>query len=195
MKPFQSALFRLIPLIIFSLAVAFIANRYLSDHDAASPEAELALKTFGEPAKEINLPWIHDRDNTWDLNRLKGQGGIVLNFWATWCAPCIREIPSLIALAKAYRSQGLRVVAISVDKDWATIDRFFTRYPNLAEAKNEFVILLDAESKAATEYGAQQFPESYLINRKFIVDLRLSGEQVWQDPRMTPYYDRILKAD
>jgi cytochrome c biogenesis protein CcmG/thiol:disulfide interchange protein DsbE len=194
MKTLLKAIYRTIPLIIFSLAMAFIANRYLSDHDAPSAEAELALKTFGEPAKEISLPSFTDRKNTWELSSLKGQG-IILNFWATWCAPCIREIPSLIELSKQYKSKGLKVVAVSVDKDWETINRFFTRYPNMAEAKTEFVILLDSDSRFATEYGAYQFPESYLINRKFIVDLRLAGEQVWQDPRMATYYDRILKVE
>lgn len=194
MKPFSGILLRILPLILFSLAVYFVATRFAEKQNTVSPpEAQLALRALGKPALDFSLPSATDKVGTpFQFASLRGNA-VILNFWATWCAPCVREIPGLLAVARKYKNDGLRIVAVSVDKDWDAIERFFTRYPQLASAKTEFVLLLDRDLKVATEYGATQFPESFLINRDFVIDMRLSGEQLWQDPRLTLYYDRILR--
>src|SRR3989338_2425396 len=194
MKPFSGILLRLLPLIVFSLAVYFGAQYFSTEKDAVSPpEVQQVLQSIGKETPDFSLHAATDKTGApFVLSSLKGKA-ILVNFWATWCAPCVRELPCLLAVARKYRDSGLRIVAISVDKDWDAVERFFTRYPQLAAAKTEFTVVLDRDASVATKYGATQFPESFLINRDFILDLRLSGEQAWQDPRLEVYYDRILR--
>ena len=194
MKPFSGILLRVLPLIVFSLGIYFAARYFSAEKDAVSPpEAKQVLQSLGKESPDFSLPSVADKaGGPFTLSSLKGKA-ILVNFWATWCAPCVRELPGLLEIARKYRKSGLRIIAVSVDKDWDAVERFFTRYPRLAAAKTEFTIVLDRDASVATRYGATQFPESFLINRDFILDLRLSGEQAWQDPRFELYYDRILK--
>lgn len=193
MKNLFSVLLRLLPLLAIGLGAYLWANHEWDTSRVESPEeAKRSLSRIGEMAKDFSLPTLNDPKQQLRLESLKGQG-ILLNFWATWCGPCVKELPSLIAVAKEYRERGLRVVAVSVDRDWATIDRFLARHPELKSMKDELIVVLDANSAVAEQYSVDRYPESFLIHRSFKVELRLSGEQAWEDPRFKVYYDRILQ--
>lgn len=183
---------RLLPLLVIGLGAYYFATRTWDSSRRESPEeARRSLSKIGEQAVNFELNRFGNPPQAFQLNSLKGQG-ILLNFWATWCGPCVKELPSLLAVAREYKKKGLQIVAVSADRDWATIDRFLDRYPALAKIREDFVLVLDPELKATGLYGVDRFPESFLINRKFVVDLRLSGEQAWEDPQYRAYYDRIL---
>lgn len=85
---------------------------------------------------------------------------VFLNFWATWCPPCIEELPSMDALNHRLRTRRFTMIAVSVDDNWDDITRFLgrlTRDPS-------FLILHDPGKLVATElYGSEKFPETYII--------------------------------
>jgi cytochrome c biogenesis protein CcmG/thiol:disulfide interchange protein DsbE len=62
---------------------------------------------------------VHDSDRTVTLSQLKGQV-VVLNFWATWCPPCVEEVPSLVQMQQRMKAKGVTVLAVSVDVDETT---------------------------------------------------------------------------
>ena len=66
---------------------------------------------------------VHDSDRSVTLSQLKGQV-VVLNFWATWCAPCVEEVPSLVEMQQRMKSKGVTVLAVSVDVDENNYRRF-----------------------------------------------------------------------
>ena len=66
---------------------------------------------------------VHDSDRTVTLSQLKGQV-VVLNFWATWCPPCIEEMPSLVQMQQRMKAKGVTVLAVSVDVDQDNYQRF-----------------------------------------------------------------------
>ena len=86
---------------------------------------------------------------------------VLLNFWATWCQPCIREMPSMERLYAKYKSSGLEIVAISLDQGNEQEVREFVAKLNLT-----FSIILDPEHKAKALYKVRGLPTTYLMDRK-----------------------------
>ena len=88
---------------------------------------------------------------------------VVIDFWATWCAPCREELPMLQKLYKKYGAQGLVVVGVSVDKDVANIKQFMQKMPL------SFPIVHDAAHAVSGKYSPPRMPSSYIVDRKGIV--------------------------
>lgn len=88
---------------------------------------------------------------------------VVVDFWATWCAPCKEELPVLEKLYKKYGSKGLVVVGVSVDKDASNIKGF------LKKLNVTFPIVHDANHQVSGRYQPPRMPSSYIVDRKGIV--------------------------
>ncbi|HEX7597229.1 MAG TPA: TlpA disulfide reductase family protein, partial [Polyangia bacterium] len=87
----------------------------------------------------------------WSLQSLRGRP-VLVSFWATWCPPCVEEMPSLEDLARRLGDKAT-VLAVSVDEDWEAIRKFFPKGTPLT-------VLLDPSKDAPTSYGTSLFPES-----------------------------------
>jgi len=110
---------------------------------------------------------------------------LVLNFWATWCPPCIQEIPSLNQFQKKFAGSGVVVLAISVDKNPRKYHDFLSRIPV------SFATAQDPSWDIGTAYGTFQIPETYIIRdgrimRKFI------SNQDWTSDDITQYVQSLL---
>jgi cytochrome c biogenesis protein CcmG, thiol:disulfide interchange protein DsbE len=103
---------------------------------------------------------------------------LVLNFWATWCPPCINELPSLNAMAAELKGSGVVVLGISVDKDKAAYDRF------LKKVRLNFETSRDPGADISAEYGTFKYPETYVISRDGKVLEKFINEQPWMDPQI-----------
>ncbi|MGH9666928.1 MAG: TlpA family protein disulfide reductase [Bryobacteraceae bacterium] len=103
---------------------------------------------------------------------------LVLNFWATWCAPCIEELPSLNQFAKTMKDQGVVVLAISADQDAAVYRRFLQRVPV------SFETAWDPHSDISADYGTFQFPETYIIDAQGKVLEKVISNRNWMDPEV-----------
>ena len=112
-----------------------------------------------------------------DLKALQGKL-VLVNFWATWCPPCVEEMPSLTRLAQEFDPAFLEVVAVSVDDGWAPVDKF------LAKPRTPFRVALDLEAKVSRTYGTTKFPESYLVDKDGKVRLKFVGPRNWMDPNV-----------
>jgi peroxiredoxin len=88
---------------------------------------------------------------------------VVVDFWATWCAPCREELPVLQKLYKKYGAQGLVVVGVSVDKESDNIKQFLQKMPL------SFPIVHDAAHSVSGKYAPPRMPSSYIVDRKGIV--------------------------
>jgi peroxiredoxin len=109
------------------------------------------------------------------LNNFGGKV-LVLNFWATWCPPCISELPSLNALAGELKQDGVVVLGVSVDKDQAAYDRF------LKKVRLNFETSRDPKADISAEYGTFKYPETYVINRDGKVLEKFIADQDWMAP-------------
>ena len=103
---------------------------------------------------------------------------LVVNFWATWCPPCINELPSLNAMAAELKGNGVVVLGISVDKDKAAYDKF------LKKVKLNFETSRDPGADISAEYGTFKYPETYVISREGKVLEKFINEQPWMSPEI-----------
>jgi len=135
----------------------------------------------GDTAPDFTI--TADNGQTVSLPNFKGKL-LVLNFWASWCPPCVQETPSLSQFAATYAPKGVVVLGISVDKDEKAYKNFIQRFkPNFLTAR---------EFKIHEDYGTFMYPETYIINSKGKVLHKLAEPVEWMDPRMTQLIDSLL---
>lgn len=114
---------------------------------------------------------------------------MLINFWATWCSPCLKEMPSIEALYQKFRSRGLEVLAIASDKEGSKIVE-----PWVTKLKLNFTIGLDSDGRVSKLYGAKTLPQSFLVNRNGEVVAAAIGERDWFSEGAVSYIDEILAA-
>jgi len=117
---------------------------------------------------------------------------VVLNFWASYCQPCVEEAPSLNALQHYLEPRGGTILGISLDPEPAGYERFLMNfavpYPTWRDPN-----LQDGKSRIALDYGTSLIPESYIIDRRGKIARKLVSAQQWDSPEMLAYFDAILK--
>ena len=123
---------------------------------------------LGRPAPLFAL---NDGQHAVKLADLRGQV-VVLNFWATWCAPCIAEMPSLEAL------QQVKVIGVAFDEDAATYQAYLARRPV------PFLTVLDASGSAHASFGTFRPPETYVIDKVGVIRRKFIGAQDWTSPEI-----------
>jgi peroxiredoxin len=111
---------------------------------------------------------------------------LLVNFWATWCPPCVDEIPGLNAMYRQLAPKGLVVVAISQDKDPAAYKQFLDKFPLV------FPTVRDPSENIQLSYGTIQIPESYLIDRNGRVIEKYISSQDWASDRMIQHVQSLL---
>ena len=131
--------------------------------------------------------WQNADGETVRLSDFRGKV-VLLNFWATWCGPCVIEMPDLDALAKKYHRSGLEVVAVSLDEEGKDIvTPFYQKY-----GLNHLDIYLKGHSAAQT-YGVRTMPTSYLIDREGMLVGHVPGFARWQTPALEKHIQAALK--
>ncbi len=112
---------------------------------------------------------------------------VLLNFWATWCPPCVVETPSLEALASKMENRNVVVIGVSVDEDPTALKTF------LARNHITYPIARDPSRNIPTSYGTLKFPETYIIDRDGYVADKIIGATDWTDPRMIQYVEDLAR--
>jgi cytochrome c biogenesis protein CcmG, thiol:disulfide interchange protein DsbE len=109
---------------------------------------------------------------------------LVLNFWATWCPPCVQETPSLSRFAAEYAPKGVVVLGVSVDKDVKAYGTFLQKF------KPAFLTARDTDLHA--EYGTFMYPETYIIDTHGKVLKKIAEPADWMAPEVTQYINSLL---
>jgi len=122
---------------------------------------------------------VTDADRTVSLHDLKGKV-VALNFWATWCPPCVEEMPSLVAMQQKLKDQ-VTVLAVSVDVDEDAYHKFLKDH-NVA-----LLTVRDPGQKSNRLYGTFGYPETYIIDRQGIIRRKFIGPVDWNDPEIETY--------
>jgi len=159
---------------------------------AASPPAlpELSHRfTPLEPAVAAQDFTLNDMDG--EPHRLADYRGkvVLVNFWATWCPPCRREMPALESLYRNYRDRGLVVLAVN---QWEDPDLVFA-YMGQLEVVPTFPVLFDPESRISVAYGVKGLPTSFLIDRKGRLVYRAIGGREFDHPDIEALLQGLLE--
>lgn len=130
------------------------------------------------------------------LSDLRGKV-VVLNFWASWCQPCVEETPSLNKLHEYIKSRNALVLGVSVDEDPDAYQKFlkdegvvFPTFRDLSVHRDPSTNILIAP--IANAYGTAMFPDTYVIDRNGKILRKFYDAQQWDSPEMLAYFDSIL---
>lgn len=169
----RSAGYRL-ALVLQLLALALLGATCAEKPDPPTPD---------DPAQPFELLDLDGR--THSLSDFAGKV-VVLNFWATWCPPCVEEMPSLQRLQDLLGEDGLAVVAVSVDERYSDIPPF------VAEHNLRFLVLHDLGKRVSRRYDVFQFPETWIIRRDGTLSSHIIGARDWAAPSSLELFRGLL---
>jgi cytochrome c biogenesis protein CcmG/thiol:disulfide interchange protein DsbE len=127
---------------------------------------------------------VQDSDRSVTLSQFRGQV-VVLNFWATWCAPCVEEMPSLVEMQRRMKAKGITVVAVSTDVDQNAYKHF------IKDHNVNLLTVRDANQKSSALYGTFKFPETYVIDRDGVMRRKFIGAVDWTEPEITDFLGKL----
>lgn len=172
--------------VIFMISSQHASEVHAGDCSIDS-EALQAIEVFDSPKRVEEVSFVTSDGSAKSINEYLGRG-VVLNFWATWCAPCVREMPELDTINAELAPDGIDVLAVSMDREGhPVIEKFYgkTGIRNL-EA------LHDPKSAAGRKLGIRGLPTTVIINPKGEEVARISGIHHYDTPETKAYLRRCL---
>jgi peroxiredoxin len=140
---------------------------------------------IGDKAPDFSVPLLPT--GSLDLKNYRGQI-VVLNFWATWCPPCVEETPSLVQFAEKMREHGVVVLSVSVDENQSALEDFIQKY------HIPYPVGRDPNRSIAARYGTFLFPETYILDRRGLVAEKLANSADWDDERLQNFVLDLARA-
>jgi len=128
---------------------------------------------------------INDGVQSFDLSKYRGHV-VLVNLWASWCAPCVEELPSLLALQ--HRNPQITIVAVSMDQDDTAYRNFLTRH------SVDLLSVRDPSGHINQLYGTRQIPETYVIDKQGILRRKYVNAQNWTSPEIGKYLQDLVAA-
>jgi peroxiredoxin len=165
-----------------SLAAALVLGAAFGAAHAAQVAKTLA------PAKISKAPELSVRDAKGDVRRLdeyRGQA-VVLNFWATWCEPCLSEMPSLEDLERKFSGRAFKILAVNFAESEERVKAFLENYGIKLE------VLYDKDMGAAKRWNARILPASFVIDPEGRVRYTVLGEADWTAPAIVSAIEKLV---
>jgi peroxiredoxin len=140
--------------------------------DAALRELDLVKPNRVKTAEDFELPALDG--GTFRLADQRGKV-VLVNFWATWCPPCLEEMPAMERLWRKHKDAGFVLVAVSVDTDPKKVVPFVTAH------KLTFPVALDTKMAVAEKYGVRALPSSFILGKDGILTALALGPRAWDN--------------
>ena len=141
---------------------------------------------YGDPpAPTLDLPGFSSPRHR--LGELTGKV-VIVNFWTSWCPPCVEELPSLEQAYRAMKNEGLEVLAVNLGETETEIRRFLDRFP----AQLSFPIVLSSTTYELADWEIKVLPMSYVINRNGDLVYRAKGPRDFVHPKIVAILRRLL---
>lgn len=136
-------------------------------------------------AKDFTLPGIDGK-----MHRLSDYRGkvVLVNFWATWCPPCRREMPSMERLSQRLKDQGFVILAVNQQED---PDKVFV-FTSQLKPEPTFALLFDRNSAVANAWGVKGLPATFIVDKQGRVAYRAMGGREFDHPEIAQVIQRLL---
>jgi len=166
--------------VLFSLFFAFTASAFSASDQAIEPLFALE-DSLAAPDFEL----LDQHGQTHTLADYKDQV-LIVNFWATWCPPCIHEMPALQNLRTTLHERGLEVLGINMGEAQAQVDTFTN------QVAVDFPLLLDENMVATMAWQVQNLPTTFVVNRDGTIIYAEVGDKPWDDPVIMQQIEALL---
>ena len=140
--------------------------------DAALRELDLIQPSRTRAVQDFTLPLVGGK--SFRLTAHRGQI-LLINFWATWCPPCLEEMPALERLWRQHKDNGFVLVAVSLDSDPGLVGPF------LAKHRLTFPVALDPKFEVANLYGVRALPATFVVDRLGNLAALALGPRTWDN--------------
>ncbi len=170
-------------------SISAIAESEYAEKTRDNISGELRKFIFSKSKKVLPNPLILDaNDNVVEI--VYKEDILIINFWATWCAPCKKEMPSLNSLAQNMKSEDIRIITIASGRNSKeAIDAFFDDSDLINLKKYR-----DPRGRIALEYGVTALPTTVVINPKGIEIGRIIGDIDWNTTDVRSFFRKLLKT-
>jgi cytochrome c biogenesis protein CcmG/thiol:disulfide interchange protein DsbE len=177
-------------IVVIGVAFGIIYFTQGSKEDTKKNQVIKKEETPQEAPKEGFLaPQFALYDLSGNLVRLGDFKGkvVLLNFWASWCAPCRREIPSLERLYQMRKDKGFKIVAVNSERASTS------QIASFADANRmSFPILLNPQGDVSSNYWVRAIPTSFLLDKKGVIKWKIVGGREWDGSNVLTTIDQLL---
>ena len=172
---------------IFGATAAVLTPALLKVTPVAAESGVEKLVWHEVPKPITEEPFLDGSGAPLSLSAFRGKV-IVVNLWATWCAPCIREMPTLDAVQAELGPAGLKVIAISQDREGATVAAPF----KISNGWSNLDLYVEPTTKFARAAGVKGLPTTFIIDKAGNEVARLQGTAEWDSPEMKKIFGDLL---
>ena len=157
---------------VLSVALVYVLYAAIHQHVVVAGDKAPSFTITADDGRTVSVPDF-------------GGKLLLLNFWASWCEPCVEETPSLSEFARQYANKGVVVLGVSVDRDKNAYQKFLDRFQPAFLTARDF--------KIHEDYGTYIYPESYFIDRSGRVLRKLDVAGInFTSPEMTSWVNSLL---
>lgn len=185
-----SAIHTLIPYMDATRQTASESNQTVETDKTTRPDVavkpdSVGLQPYTGPQNRP-LQLVDMAGTTHNLKDYRGQV-VLLNFWASWCPPCVHEIPSMTRLKTTLKGQPFEILAANLAEEKPQIESFLTEHPV------NFPILLDPKGSAVQAWRVFAYPSTYVIDKKGTIRYALFGGHEWDDPATLQQIEALIR--
>jgi peroxiredoxin len=166
------------------VTVALIVVSLVQD-DSSLESVKMSSIGEGIPAPDFTFPGL-DGKNT-SLSDYKGKV-VLVNIWATWCPPCVKEMPSMQKLYKEFNGKNFEILAVSIDA--AGVDAVA---PFMKKHKLSFPTLMDPKGTIKSMYGVTGIPESFIIDKQGVLVGKIIGPRDWATQEVFGFFQDLIQ--
>jgi peroxiredoxin len=166
------------------IALGFAVTFSLKQNDSIFKYSQQIAVEGDLPAPDFTLPGINGE--VISLSHFKGKV-VLVNVWATWCPPCVYEMPSMEKLHQQFKSENFKILAISIDAPGARVVAPYMINHNLT-----FQALIDPAGTILTTYGVSSIPQSFIIDNQGYLLKKIIGPIDWSTPEIFRYFRDLV---
>ena len=166
-----------------------VENKVMAPSGFANQFSRVITKNRLAPMEDVSFLSSEGEQISWD--KFKGKY-LLVNFWATWCAPCVVELPSLQRLKERFEDEGLEVIAISIDQGRSHDNiKEFLYYRNI----DNFAAYFDNKIEIQSRITMRGIPTTYLLDPEGNVTHIFEGDASWHSPSGLAFFKEILASE
>jgi peroxiredoxin len=181
----QSSSINYKPLVlVIILVTGFSIFIFLKLDQSNVPLSDPESLGVGRPAPDFSFPGLDGK-----IVRLSDHRGkvVLVNVWATWCRPCVEEMPSMQKLYQKFKDDGFEILAVSIDDQGAGVVIPFMQHHKLT-----FPALIDSEGTIRARYGVAGVPESFIVDQQGFLVKKITGAADWSAPGVFRFIEKLL---